>query len=297
MAPFDFTELRQRFGELTPTRVSAIGERFAGYSSDRTPIEVLILAPDIAARLDITAFENALSRAASVDAHRLIRPHAWGRSAGVPFVAFASPAMGAADRGLNARDVAIVGTYLARALSAAHGAGVVHGAITPGRVLRDPGTGECLLADFGLNAALVAGGIDIRDAATMLSDLPSPEQTSGDGIAEATDIYGLGAALYELLTGKPPHGGRMTSYVMASVLSESDASSSDATTDRVVDALVRAIESAPEDRWSSADAFAAELAAAAGIDEAGAPRNRRLGCGGVAAAIVVLASAALLASR
>lgn len=80
------------------------------------------------------------------------------------------------------------------------------------------------------------------------------------GIDYRTDFYSLGATLYELLTGKPPFGGRTTSYVIAAVLADEPASpEGDPLTKRVTDTVLRAIEKAPEDRWSSAALFARAL--------------------------------------
>lgn len=122
---------------------------------------------------------------------------------------------------------------------------------------------------------------------------------SGNVPDEQSDIYSMGAVLYELLTGKPPYGGRTTSYVLASVLSddaESDVASEVASP--IIDALIRAIERAPDDRWPNAAAFAGaledDIAAGKG---SGAAASRRgcltpaLGAGVVVGAITGLIAA------
>jgi eukaryotic-like serine/threonine-protein kinase len=94
-----------------------------------------------------------------------------------------------------------------------------------------------------------------------------------------------------LLTGKPPYGGRTTSYVLASVLADEEENGPGDGALPAVDAIMRAIEREPDDRWQSAAAFAQALAAAIGSSRE-KPRvaGRRMGCLPAAAAVLVLAA-------
>src|SRR5262249_30836778 len=95
---------------------------------------------------------------------------------------------------------------LARTVHHAHEHGVLHRYIKPGNSLLDA-QGEPLLTDFGL-----AGLVETESTITRTLEVmgtPSymaPEQAAGEHtrVSKATDIYGLGAVLYELLTGHPP---------------------------------------------------------------------------------------------
>jgi serine/threonine protein kinase len=193
---------------------------------------------------------------------------------------------------LTGAELAAVGVPVAAALSAAHAGGLVHGAVRADRLARAAG-GAAVLSGMGLYEALVAGGVDPRDASSAVTSAPyaSPEQQLGDAPSPRSDVYSLGASLYELLTGKPPFGGRTTSYVMATVLGESeidpdtppDAPAQSA--GPAVDAILRAVERAPDDRWPTMNAFAAAL----GGDRASVrSRATRRGCLPAAAAGVAL---------
>jgi serine/threonine-protein kinase len=88
---------------------------------------------------------------------------------------------------------------IAQALDYMHSRGVVHGNIKPANILIDA-QGQPLLTDFGYTQGLDIGG---RDRAYL-----SPEQARGEPIDRRTDVYALGALLYELVIGQaPPVGG------------------------------------------------------------------------------------------
>ncbi|MDA3647185.1 protein kinase [Saccharopolyspora indica] len=103
---------------------------------------------------------------------------------------------------MSVPDALDLGESLATALAAAHGAGVVHGGVTPGNVLFRP-SGEAVLSDFGL-ALRRAFPPDPERAVDFL-----PPETVRDGSAdERSDLYGLGAVLRFALSGTAPHPGR-----------------------------------------------------------------------------------------
>lgn len=166
---------------------------------------------------------------------------------------------------IPAAEVATLGAKIAGALAAAHTAGILHGSLTL-ESIRLTATGP-RLNGLGLYDALTTSGID-RTAATVILTAPdgaSPEQYTGTPATIQSDIYALGAALYELLIGKRPLGGRSTNTVMATVLAD-DQASHDAHTGHdafisgpTIKAILRAIEHAPDDRWDCAARFATAL--------------------------------------
>jgi lipopolysaccharide biosynthesis regulator YciM len=107
---------------------------------------------------------------------------------------------------LPPRDAARLVELLARAAHYAHGRGVLHRDITPGNVLL-AADGTPKLTDFGL-AKLLAGGPGLTRSEAVMgtpSYMP-PEQAAGNtrAVGPASDVYSLGAVLYECLTGRAP---------------------------------------------------------------------------------------------
>jgi serine/threonine protein kinase len=262
----DAGALRDIYDNLEVIDQRRDGVRFTATFGDGTPVVVLAIAPDVTARVRSTEqFEAAFQHAAALHHEALVPPIAWGAASdGTLHCAYARlETTPLAPGSLAPATVADIGVQIARALSAAHNAGFVHGAIATPRIVlaRDRGS---LLNEFGLFAALNEGGLGPQETIGLLCEpgYASPEVQEGKDPDGGSDIYGLGASLYELLTGKPPYGGRTTSFVLASVLSEEyETAGPGAASNPVIDAVMRAIERAPEDRWPNAAAFATALAA------------------------------------
>jgi serine/threonine protein kinase len=295
--------LREAYRDLKEIDRRREGIRFAATLPDGTPVIALALAPEVSARIvSQERFDAEFQRAAAVHHEGLVPPVAWGAlSDGTLHCAYARvDSQEIVPGSLTPAIVASAGAKVARALGAAHSAGVLHGAVMATRMIFTPDRGV-LLGDVGLFAALSEGGLGAGAAVELLSAAAyvSPEVQNGQPPNISSDIYSLGASLYELLTGKPPYGGRMTSYVLASVLSEEieegnqpapDAATKDLSVNPVVDALMRAIERAPEDRWPTAEAFASALAAGVPTGEMAVKAKTRRGCLPAAAVIVIATS-------
>jgi serine/threonine protein kinase/tetratricopeptide (TPR) repeat protein len=119
----------------------------------------------------------------------------------------AAPAL----RGEPRRAVALM-AKVARAVQYAHGQGILHRDLKPGNILLD-GRGEPLVSDFGLAKCLEPTSNLTRTLTSFgAPDYVAPEQVgpagAGSGkIGPTADVYGLGAILFDLLTGRPPFLG------------------------------------------------------------------------------------------
>jgi len=163
-------------------------------------------------------------------------------------------------------EVVRIGALAADALETLHAQGRTHGALTSTDVLTGPDEEHARLLNAGVADALVAAGVP-RERVPILLDARSylsPDGLTGARATPRDDVYALGAVLYEMLTGRPPFGGRMTSHTMAVVLAETDEgpvfeAGRPAPGDGATDVVLRAIEKAPDDRWPTARDFARAL--------------------------------------
>jgi hypothetical protein len=96
-----------------------------------------------------------------------------------------------------------IAAAVAEALAAAHAAGVVHRDIKPGNVMLCPGGVKLL--DFGISAAAGEADDDETGASFGTPAYAAPERLDGKPAEPATDLYGLGVLLFEMVSGDPPY--------------------------------------------------------------------------------------------
>jgi serine/threonine-protein kinase len=103
----------------------------------------------------------------------------------------------------RARETAAVGAQIADALGAAHERGVIHRDIKPQNVLVTA-SGDLKVTDFGIARAASAVTSSASGAIFGTAGYISPEQSLGEPVGPASDLYSLGVVLYEMLTGELP---------------------------------------------------------------------------------------------
>jgi len=153
---------------------------------------------------------------------------------------------------------------VARTIHYAHEHGILHRDIKPGNILLDA-KGEPHLTDFGL-ARLVESDSSVTHTLDVLGtpSYMAPEQAVGNNaaISSVTDVYGLGAVLYQLLTGQPPFAGG-TTYETIKLLLDTEPKQPrliNPKIDRDLSTIcLKCLEKDPKRRYSSALTLAEDL--------------------------------------
>jgi serine/threonine-protein kinase len=169
------------------------------------------------------------------------------------------------EKQLPVADAVRVASEVASALDYAHRHDVVHRDIKPENILLHDG--RALVADFGIAlAASKASGTRMTETGMSLGTpfYMSPEQAMGErDITARSDVYGLGAVLYEMLTGDPPFTGSTAQAIVARVVTETPRPllpQRHTIPPHVEAAVLTALEKLPADRFATAAEFAAALA-------------------------------------
>ncbi len=112
----------------------------------------------------------------------------------------------ARDGALPPRVAAAIGAEVADALAEAHRHGIVHRDVKPSNILLDT-DGHAHLADFGIAHSLEPDAERLTQTGMMVGTPAylSPEQLAGEEVGPRTDLFGLGAVLFQMLTGRPPY--------------------------------------------------------------------------------------------
>ncbi|MDX6467752.1 MAG: eukaryotic-like serine/threonine-protein kinase [Gaiellaceae bacterium] len=157
---------------------------------------------------------------------------------------------------LPPREVAELGIQACRALAAAHEAGLVHRDVKPQNLLLRS-DGVLKLGDFGVAVGLEGTRLTMVGTVLGTAAYLAPEQARGEEVTAAADVYGLGAVLYELLTGTPPR----TPATLAELTKATVIPVPRDAPPELARVVMRCLAAEPNDRPASAAELAGELAA------------------------------------
>ena len=159
---------------------------------------------------------------------------------------------------LSADEVIRIGRELLGALRVVHEHGLVHCDVKPANVMLGPGPAK--LIDFGIATPAHAG----TEGDTSIGSLRfmSPEQLHGEQLTPSSDVFSLGATLYQALTGRPPYPGETPEEVSAAHASgrvRPPSTLVDGIPGRLDEAILQALRRNPDARFAKADAMAVAL--------------------------------------
>lgn len=226
---------------------------------------------ELASAVDVTRFRAEAQSTARLDHPNIVSVYEVGESQGQPFLAMryvegTTLARRLADGPISASEAARLLLPVCEAIATAHRQGVLHRDLKPSNILIDE-DGNPHVTDFGLAKRVQADGSLTRSGAIVgTPSYMAPEQAAGcrGEITYATDVYGLGAVLYQALTGRPPLQGATPVDTVLMVLEQ------DPLPPRVINRSVdrdlemialKCLQKPPELRYANANELASDLRA------------------------------------
>jgi eukaryotic-like serine/threonine-protein kinase len=213
-------------------------------------------------------FVREAEAAAALNHPNVVHVYEVGEHSGLPYMALElCPGGTLADRlagnPLPPTEAAALVELLARAVESAHMRGIVHRDLKSANVLLTT-EGQPKVADFGLAKVADSDWMTATGAVFGTPSYMSPEQARGDvkSVGTSTDVYALGAILYECLTGRPPFRAASAAETLYQVLHQEPARPRDVNPTVPVDletVCLKCLEKDPGRRYPSARALADEV--------------------------------------
>lgn len=240
-------------------------------------VALKVLRPELAATLGAERFLAEIRITAALDHPHILTLLDSGESDGflwyvLPYVRGESLRSRLNREGqLPLNDALVIARQIASALDYAHRHGIIHRDIKPENILLFEG--EAMLTDFGIALAVgeVAGArLTETGFSVGTPQYMSPEQATGRPLDARSDVYSLGAVVYEMLAGEPPHSGATAQAVIAKLLSDRPTplrTLRDTVPEAIESAIAKALVKVPADRFASAAQFASALEVTPGTNQ------------------------------
>ena len=277
--------LPRKFGSFTLTDVLGRGGMATVYRGvqDGLGREVAIkIADPLATQTHgeefVRRFMAEAKAAANLTHDHIVPVYEVGEVDGQPF--YAMPIINGGDLAdqltdgpLSSKEAATHVRDAARGMATAHAAGVLHRDLKPRNLMIDASNGRTMVADFGLAREIVAGEVGGGDGSVVeltragqILGTPAympPEQINDARKADArSDIYSLGATLYQAITGRPPfQASSITETLQQALVDEAVAPAQlNTAVDRDLETIVlKSLEKQPEKRYQTANELADDL--------------------------------------
>jgi hypothetical protein len=231
-------------------------------------VALKVILADQADAEGLARFEREGQAMAAVPRHKnVVNVHSTGMARGLPYLVCdlidGTSLVEVLKRGPMAPAQAVaMGELLARAVEHCHRAGVLHRDLKPANILIRADDGEPVLADFGM------AGMRGAEKLTRTGDLLGtplympPEQVLGlhRQIDARSEVWSLGALIYEMLAGEPPFGGKSL-VELSKAITQAPPRPLVHIDEALEQVLLRALAKKREERWPSAGALADALAA------------------------------------
>ena len=232
------------------------------------PVAVKVIREHLAEDHKVATRLRREARAAAALNHRnIVAVHDVGTDQGRPFIVMEHV------RGKTLADllreqgpfppdrVAAIGEDAARALAMAHDAGIIHRDVKPANVMITDD--EVKILDFGIAHAFRWTPITEAPAVQGTAEYMAPEQIRGHGSERRSDIYSLGAVLFELATGRPPFSADTPLAIAYRHLEDTPPAPQSIRPEvppELATILLRCLSKRPDDRYRRADDLAEDLA-------------------------------------
>ena len=218
-------------------------------------------------------FQREARAASSLDHANICTIHEIDEHQGHPFIVMQFLEGQTLKHRIGARPLATeqvleLGIQIAYALDAAHSKGIIHRDIKPANLFVTT-RGQAKVLDFGLAKLLPATSEatlsqSLTEPRTVLGTLPymAPEQVRGEPVDARTDIYALGAVLYEMATGKRPFREELATQLIDDILHRPPAPPGRLNPDlspKLEDIILKCLEKDPENRYQSTKELGVDL--------------------------------------
>ncbi|MEO8200254.1 MAG: protein kinase [Gemmatimonadota bacterium] len=232
-------------------------------------VAIKVLDPDLASTVGPDRFLREIKLVASLQHPHILTIYDSGDARGLLY--FVMPFIEGEslrdklnrEKELSIEDAVQIAREVSDGLAFAHSRGIVHRDIKPENILLSGG--HAIVADFGIARAVSEAGEKLTQTGMAIGTpaYMSPEQAVGESAIDGrSDVYSLACVLYEMLSGRPPFVGPSARAIMAQHSMEIVPSLQilrQSIPDELEDAVLRALEKVPADRFPTAAQFAKAL--------------------------------------